>query len=73
LFNIQMLPAVVFMVRTACRAETSISDRVRSGEMASVGLSKSVSAKGSPIGVPRSGSNRTPQRLRYDVEWRERK
>ena len=68
-----MLPLTVFIVSTAWRDETSISERAISGEMTKLGESNWVSAKGSPIGVPRSGSNRTAHRLKYEVGRREMK
>ena len=46
-----MLPLTVFIVSTAWRDETSISESAMSGEMTMLGESNWVSGKGWPIGA----------------------
>ena len=47
-----MLPVTVFIVSTAWRDETSMSDWGMSGEMTRLGESNLVSANGWPTGCP---------------------
>ena len=48
---------------------TTLGDIVRPR----LGVSNGVSRNGSPIGIPRSGSNLTAQRLKYGEPWFEMK
>src|SRR5688572_29854835 len=64
-----MLPRTVCMVRTARRAEMPVSETATAGEIVRPGVSNWVSRNGAPIAVPRSGSNRTAQRLKNGEPW----
>jgi hypothetical protein len=61
-----MLPVTVAIVSTARRCAMPISELPTSGEITRPGESNLVIMNGWPTGTPRTGSNRTAQRLKKD-------
>jgi hypothetical protein len=71
--SVQMLPVDFLIINSRRRPLTSISDRPTLGSITSSGDVKVVIWNGSPAGVPRAGSIRTPQTLKRPADFRERK
>ena len=62
--SVQMLPVVFLIINISRRPLTSISETPTSGSIRRPGELKDVIWNGSPTGVARNGSIRTPQRLK---------